>query len=133
VEHDGTPRRDPSSGQALPETGERNFLVRPYTMTGGRTRPRNEIAIEAMCTAVPYPPRDVSTLTPEYKAIIGLSREWRSVAEISSLLRLPLGVARVLIADMAHEGLLRLHQTNPVDGQPDLGLLERVLSGLRKL
>jgi hypothetical protein len=133
VEHDGTTRRDPSSGQALPETGEQNFLVRPYTMTGGRTRPRNDIAIEAMCTAVPYPPRDVTTLTPEYKAIIGLSREWCSVAEISSLLRLPLGVTRVLIADMAHEGLLRVHQTNPVDGQPDLGLLERVLSGLHRL
>jgi hypothetical protein len=39
----------------------------------------------------------------------------------------------VLIADMAHEGLLRLHQSPFTEGQPDLQLLERVLSGLRKL
>jgi hypothetical protein len=75
----------------------------------------------------------VLTLTPEYRAIMDLCRSWRSVAEISALLRLPLGVARVLIADMAYEGLLRLHQSRPMDEQPDLRLLERVLSGLRKI
>ena len=65
-----------------------------------------------------------------------LCRSARSVAEVSALLRLPLGVARVLVADMAVEGLLRLHQSQSpttAGGQPDLRLLERVLSGLRKL
>ncbi|WP_407701416.1 DUF742 domain-containing protein [Thermomonospora echinospora] len=121
---------DPSA-QAAP--GDRRSLVRPYTVTGGRTRPRYDLAIEALVSAAPYPPRDVSTLTPEYRAIIDLCRSWRSVAEVSALLRLPLGVTRVLIADMAHEGLLRLHQSRPADAQPDIRLLERVLSGLRKL
>jgi hypothetical protein len=58
------------------------------------------------------------------------------VAEVSALQRLPLGVARVLVADMAVEGLLRLHQSQSsttTGGHPDLRLLERVLSGLRKL
>jgi Protein of unknown function (DUF742) len=114
-------------------TGDRRSLVRPYTVTGGRTRPRYDLAIEALVSAAPYPPRDVTTLTPEYRAIIDLCRSWRSVAEVSALLRLPLGVTRVLIADMAHEGLLRLHQSRPADAQPDIRLLERVLSGLRKL
>ena len=114
--------------------GESSSLVRPYAVTGGRTRPRMELAIEALVSVAPYPPRDTTTLTPEYQAIMNLARGWRSVAEISALLRLPLGVARVLIADMAHEGLLRLSQPPSADGQaPDVRLLERVLSGLRKL
>ncbi|RAY11763.1 DUF742 domain-containing protein [Actinomadura craniellae] len=135
----GAPGRpgDPPPGHSPPpapaETGDPRSLVRPYTVTGGRTRPRYDLAIEALVSAAPYPPRDISSLTPEYRAIIDLCRSWRSVAEVSALLRLPLGVARVLIADMAHEGLLRLHQQRPADEQPDLRLLERVLSGLRKL
>ncbi|MGI5163601.1 DUF742 domain-containing protein [Spirillospora sp. CA-253888] len=108
-------------------------LVRPYAVTGGRTRPRYDLAIEALVSAAPYPPRDVAMLTPEYRAIMDLCRSARSVAEVSALLKLPLGVARVLIADMALEGLLRLHQSRPAGTQPDLRLLERVLSGLRKL
>jgi hypothetical protein len=132
----GMPDRpqNPSPGESSSaETGDPRSLVRPYAVTGGRTRPRYELAIEALVSAAPYPPRDVSTLTPEYKAIINLCREWRSVAEVSALLRLPLGVSRILIADMAHEGLLRLHQTRATDGRPDVRLLERVLSGLRNL
>ncbi|WP_030166188.1 DUF742 domain-containing protein [Spirillospora albida] len=114
---------------------EASSLVRPYAVTGGRVKPRYDLAIEALVTAAAYPPRDVAVLTPEYRAIMDLCRSARSVAEVSALLRLPLGVARVLIADMAVEGLLRLHQSRPATtgGQPDLRLLERVLSGLRKL
>lgn len=128
------PRRDPAlPARQAAEPSDSSSLVRPYAVTGGRTRPRYDLPIEALVSAAPYLPRDVTTLTPEYKAIIDLCRNWRSVAEVSALLRLPLGVARVLIADMAHEGLLRLHQSPVADGQPDLQLLERVLSGLRKL
>ena len=46
---------------------------------------------------------------------------------------MPLGVARVLIDDMAMEGLVRVHQIDHAQGRPDINLLERVLSGLRKL
>jgi hypothetical protein len=108
-------------------------LVRPYTVTGGRTRPRYDLPIEALVSTAPYPSRDPTTLTPEHRAITDVCRSWRSVAEVSALLHLPLGVARVLIADMAHDGLLRVNQPLFGDGQPDLHLLERVLSGLRKL
>jgi hypothetical protein len=76
---------------------------------------------------------DISGLIPEYQAINTLCRQVRSVAEISALLRVPLGVARVLISDMAAEGLVQLHQPQLDAGKPDLNLLERVLSGLRRL
>jgi hypothetical protein len=108
-------------------------LVRPYAVTGGRTQPRTQLPVEAMVAASTYEPRDLSVLSPECQAILGFCRDWRSVAEISAVLRLPLGVARILIADMAVDGLVRVHQTNHADGRPNVKLLERVLSGLRQL
>jgi Protein of unknown function (DUF742) len=108
-------------------------LVRPYAVTGGRTKPRYQLQIEAMVAASHYEARDLSVLSPECQAILGFCRDWRSVAEISAVLRMPLGVARVLIADMAMEGLVRVHQIDHAQGRPDVNLLERVLSGLRKL
>lgn len=126
---------DPGGGDRAAgwDSGNPGFLVRPYTMTGGRTRPRLDVAIESVVSSAPHASRDLSILPPETVAIIRLCGEWRSVAEISALLRLPLGVTRVLVADMAYEGLLRLHKSNTVDGPTDLRLLERVLDGLRKL
>jgi Protein of unknown function (DUF742) len=112
---------------------ESSALVRPYAVTGGRTKPRTQLQIEAMVAASHYEARDLSVLSPECQAILGFCRDWRSVAEISAVLRMPLGVARVLIADMAMEGLVRVHQIDHAQGRPDVNLLERVLSGLRKL
>ncbi|MBT2213199.1 DUF742 domain-containing protein [Actinomadura sp. NEAU-AAG7] len=106
-------------------------LVRPYVIAGGRVRPRVDLALEALVTAVPS--SEVSRMTPEYRAIMDLCGSAHSVAEVSALLRLPIGVTRVLVADMIFEGLLRLHQSGTPGVQPDFGLLERVLGGLRKL
>jgi len=108
-------------------------LVRPYTVTGGRTQPRYQLQVEALVTATVYEPRDLSALAPECQAILQFCRDWRSVAEISAVLRLPLGVARILIADMGADGLVRIHQREDAEGRPDRNLLERVLSGLRKI
>jgi hypothetical protein len=126
----------PAAGGGLPRPGGDGggrSLVRPYAVTGGRTRPRTQLEIEAMVAAAHYEARDLSVLSPECQAILGFCRDWRSVAEISAVLRMPLGVARILIADMAVEGLVRIHQLDHAQGRPDLNLLERVLSGLRKL
>ena len=108
-------------------------LVQPYTVTGGRTQPRYLLPIEALVTATIHEPRDLSVLAPECQAILQFCRDWRSVAEISAVLRLPLGVARILVADMAADGLVRIDLTDYENGRPDLNLLERVLSGLRKI
>jgi hypothetical protein len=123
--HDSDPQ-GPAESRGSP-------LVRPYAVTRGRTKPRYQLQIEAMVAASHYEARDLSVLSPECQAILGFCRDWRSVAEISAVLRMPLGVARVLIADMAMEGLVRVHQIDHAHGRPDVNLLERVLSGLRKL
>ncbi|MEC3997395.1 DUF742 domain-containing protein [Actinacidiphila sp. DG2A-62] len=110
-------------------------LVRPYAMTGGRTRPRYQLAIEALVSTTAEPERLRGQL-PEHQRICLLCREVKSVAEISALLTIPLGVVRILVADLAEAGLVAIHQPGgdaAAGGQPDVTLLERVLSGLRKL
>ena len=130
------PRKRPDTGTGAGARGEQQPLVRPYAMTGGRTRPRYQLAIEALV----HTSADSAQLTgqlPEHQRICRLCYEIKSVAEISALLSIPLGVARILVADLAEAGLVAIHQpggdgTN-ADGQPDVTLLDRVLSGLRKL
>jgi uncharacterized protein DUF742 len=124
----------PDKGSPFAAQDKSSSLVRPYAVTGGRTKPSYQLQIEAMVSASHYEARDLSSLSPECQSILGYCRDWRSVAEISAVLRMPLGVARVLIGDMAMEGLVRVHQADlSQGGRPDLNLLERVLSGLRKL
>ncbi|WP_330173432.1 DUF742 domain-containing protein [Streptomyces sp. NBC_01498] len=118
-----------------PEYATHNPLVRPYAMTGGRTRPRYQLAIEALVSTTADPSRLQGQL-PEHQRICRLCFEIKSVAEISALLSIPLGVARILVADLAEAGLVAIHQPGgdeTAGGQPDVTLLERVLSGLRKL
>ncbi|MEV0640304.1 DUF742 domain-containing protein [Streptomyces sp. NPDC050619] len=125
-------RRTP---EPAPAGGTNNPLVRPYAMTGGRTRPRYQLAIEALVHTTAQPHQMQGQL-PEHQRICHLCREIKSVAEISALLTIPLGVARILVADLAEAGLVAIHQPGGDEnagGQPDVTLLERVLSGLRKL
>ncbi|MFC5721201.1 DUF742 domain-containing protein [Streptomyces gamaensis] len=115
--------------------GRHNPLVRPYAMTGGRTRPRYQLAIEALVHTTAQPSQLQGQL-PEHQRICHLCREIKSVAEISALLTIPLGVARILVADLAEAGLVAIHHPGgdeSAGGQPDVTLLERVLSGLRNL
>lgn len=124
----------PDTNSPFTAPDKSSSLVRPYAVTGGRTKPSYQLQIEAMVSASHYEARDLSSLSPECQSILGYCRDWRSVAEISAVLRMPLGVARVLIGDMAMDGLVRVHQADlSQGGRPDLNLLERVLSGLRKL
>jgi hypothetical protein len=104
-------------------------------MTGGRTRPRYQLAIEALISTT-ADPAQLMGLLPEHQRICHLCREVKSVAEVSALLSMPLGVARILVADLAEAGLVAIHQPGGDEsngGAPDVTLLERVLSGLRKL
>nr|WP_245832864.1 DUF742 domain-containing protein [Nocardiopsis flavescens] len=108
-------------------------LVRPYAVTKGRTKPKSQLPLEALISTTTTARNESGTLTPEWQAISDLCREWRSVAEISALLRMPLGVARVLVADMSEQGLVQIRSSLNNDARPNTNLLERVLSGLRKL
>jgi hypothetical protein len=110
------------------------FAVRPYTWTRGRTRPVQHLAVEALVSTSDEGREMAAICSVEHAAIAELCADVRSVAEVAALLALPLGVARVLLADMIDTGLVRVHYT-PTDlgGAPDLALMERVRDRLYQL
>jgi len=109
-------------------------IVRPYARTRGRTRSDYDLPIEALVTTVDGAVGDDARMNPEHRPIADLCRQVQSVAEVAARLTLPLGVARVLLGDMARIGLVTVHTTAAdATGQPAVALLEKVLSGLRKL
>ncbi|GGP64587.1 DUF742 domain-containing protein [Saccharothrix coeruleofusca] len=108
--------------------------VRPYTRTGGRTRSTTALAIETIVTTNERAARDALTSTAEHRIISDLCRLPHSVAEVAARLHLPLGVVRVLLADMSDLSLINVHQNaDNSDGGPSLELMERVLLGLRRI
>ncbi|NKE58662.1 DUF742 domain-containing protein [Lentzea sp. PSKA42] len=109
-------------------------IVRAYAWTGGRTRSNINLEIETLVSANDQSRQSAGILQAEHQHVVELCRSPRSVAEVAALMRLPLGVAKVLLGDMAERGLVDVHQTASAGGvTPDLGLMERVLSGLRRL
>jgi hypothetical protein len=130
----GPPRHELPDAEPTVERDEDVAIVRPYAWTGGRTRPVYDLAVETL-VSVGTAGRDPSRIPRyEHRAVAELCREPRSVAEVAALLTLPLGVARVLIGDMASQGTVVVHQTASTSGDvPDRALMERVLSGLRRL
>ena len=108
--------------------------VRPYAWTRGRTKASLELAIETLVSTSQRGRDQIGLLQVEHRAVAELCEQTRSVAEVAALLSLPLGVARVLLGDMAGLGVVTVHQTASSAGNvPDLALMERVLSGLRRL
>ena len=130
----GVPRHELPEAEPPDERADDVAIVRPYAWTGGRTRPVYDLAIETL-VSIGNAGRDPSRIPQyEHRAVAELCREPRSVAEVAALLTLPLGVARVLIGDMASQGTVVVHQTASTSGDvPDMALMERVLSGLRRL
>src|SRR4030095_13843452 len=109
-------------------------LVRPYYMTGGRTRPaHDDLELETLVSTTALGATSPKVGGVERRAIVSLCRDLLSIAEVSARRALPLGVARVLIGDMAEEGFVILHRPTTVGDRPDLALLQRVLYGLHQL
>jgi hypothetical protein len=111
-------------------------LVRPYARTGGRTRPVRHLDLEALVRTT-LAGKEASTspwLNPEHTSIIEMCSGTVSVAEIAARLAVPLGVARVIIADMVDLGLVEVMKTSTAEGdERDPDFLRRVLSGLQRL
>ena len=108
--------------------------VRPYVLTGGRTQASYELALETMVSLRADGNWAGPALNSEYQPVRVLCRTPQSVAEVAASLSVPLGVARVLISDMAELGLLHIHGTErTAEGRPPMALMRRVLDGLQRL
>ncbi|MCW2889967.1 MAG: hypothetical protein JWL58_6829 [Streptosporangiaceae bacterium] len=111
---------------------ETEHIVRPFIVTGGRTRPTDErLRVETLVTAVPSALS--APLGFERRHIVEICQRPLSVAEIASSLGVPIGVVRVVIADLIAERLLIVHDHLGVDDYPSRSLLERIREGVRAL
>ncbi|ONH56239.1 hypothetical protein CcI49_27705 [Frankia sp. CcI49] len=109
-------------------------VVRPYAVTGGRTRPRNRaLDLVALVTTSPQGRAMTNTLEPEQRAIAVLCGRHQSIVEISARLNLPVGVARVLVGDMLDAGLVTVYRPEQPADRPSVAIIEKVLSGLQAL
>lgn len=113
----------------------RGHLIRPYAFTRGRTEPAREVAIEAVLVTTPRGRQEARFAGRDKHVICDLCHtQAQSLAEVAAHTSMPLGVARVLVAEMVTEGMLTLHDTTAGDGHAEhIKLLERVLSGLQRL
>lgn len=116
----------------MANTTMRSMRVRPYAITGGRTRPRHHLLVETLISVPHYDPQFSASLLPESQALYERAREKISIAELSAHLTIPLGVIRVLLSDLAAQEMVFVHPTG-YSYQYDQSILGRILDGLRKL
>ncbi|MEU3298276.1 MULTISPECIES: DUF742 domain-containing protein [unclassified Streptomyces] len=118
------------------ETGS---MVRPYTVTRGRTRPAadHHIDLMSLVTAVE---RDGADERPEpgldhaRSALLRLVRRApRPLAEVAADADLPLTVVRVLLADLVEAGLVRVCAPTARQGTHDPSLLREIADRLREI
>jgi hypothetical protein len=108
-------------------------LVRPYTITRGRTPSANDQLDVATQVKTIRSGRDPIGLTPEHLIIMQYCREQAfSVAELAVYVKVPLGVVKVLCGDLIERGDVIVRSPSPLQA-PSRELLQAVLDGLSKL
>ena len=112
-------------------------VVRPYALTGGRTEPADGEVLDLIAIVVAADKAggadSALALSPEHRRILGLCRAPATVADVASDIALPLGVVRVLLADLILQGQVIVLPHQPIGEQPRAELLREVLHGLRAL
>lgn len=130
------------NGSVYEDEEEESNSVRPYTLTGGRTRTANasEVPLEALVEGLIAP---AVTHTPERRRILELtSSQYLSVIELAAHTKIPVGVVRILVSDLQESKSVRVHGLTPsmsTPGNPQdntaatLSVLESVLNGIASL
>jgi DNA-binding transcriptional ArsR family regulator len=109
-------------------------VVRPYALTQGRTRPAGaSFDLVAIVKATRARITDPASLAPEHLRVLQLARAPTTVADIASDVDLPLGVVRIILADLRELGLVAIVNRVAASERIDQHTLREVLNGLRGL
>jgi hypothetical protein len=116
-------------------------VVRPYAVTGGRTEPADGEVLDLIAVVVATSPAgsggragsEAPRRSPEHRKIVELAHQPTTVADIASGTRLPVGVVRVLLADLIMLGAIKVVRQRPAREMPSDDLLREILNGLRAL
>ena len=113
----------------LPPYPTAHDFVRPFVITGGRTRAADEsLRIETMVQTVG---RLRDDLDFEKARIVDYCYEPMSIAEIAAEIGVPVGVAIVLVGDLVDDGCLETTHSDPVE--IELSTLTRMIDRVRAL
>ncbi|MFD4374308.1 DUF742 domain-containing protein [Streptomyces sp. NPDC058486] len=118
----------PQEGPWLDDAAGR--LIRPYTVSGGRTKPTASLDLLSLVMATGSGPQ--AHMGPEHSLALRLCDGPTSVAEIAAHLRLPAVVTKVLLSDLVDCGALTARAPRFHANPSDRSLLEAVLDGLRQ-
>lgn len=119
------PRREPG-------WSAESSLIRPYSLTGGRTRPsREDLTMTSQVVAVPSV--EAAELDEELELILSVCVHPISVAEVASRSGFALGVLRVLLSDLVDQGRMVVHASGWEHRRPDTHMLRSVLDRIREL
>ena len=116
---------------ALDDADDGGRLIRPYAITGGRTGAETEIGLEAQVQATQRGTQHLSSYRWEAAKVVQLVQTPMALIELAARAEVPIGVARVLVADLIDDGAVILYV--PQKTQNYTSLLERVLDGVRNL
>ncbi len=122
------PRAEPNAGR----TADPDAAVRPYFVTGGRTRSRNRTVSFETIVALRDDGPSLEGLDDERRAVAKRAAIPHSMAELSALLRLPIGVVWVLAGDLADDGYLTVYAP-PAGVLDDVELIDSLIDGLRRI
>ncbi|MEU4152183.1 DUF742 domain-containing protein [Streptomyces sp. NPDC026659] len=118
---------------------ETGAMVRPYTVTRGRTRPSGRHAVDLMSRVTALDPETAPVPGVEHAgaALLDLIRRGpRPLVELAVDADLPLTIVRVLLGDLAEAGLIRIDAPRrlPVTGPAaDPELLREIVHRLRRI
>jgi hypothetical protein len=110
--------------------GDAGRLIRPYTVSNGRTSPSTRLDLLSMVMATGGVQQ--ATLEPDHAQALALCHQPASVAEIAARLRLPAIVTKVLLSDLVDCGAVTARFPCSFNGASDRILLERVLDAQRQ-
>lgn len=115
-----------------PDEGRTDGRVVPaYALTGGRTHSNLDLPIESLVTRTDRARRAGAERQLEYRVILAMAERPVSLMEIGAHLGVPVGAARVLVGELAEDGLLTVHAPPSSDGgRPAPALLGRLVKGL---
>jgi hypothetical protein len=111
--------------------------VRPYAITGGRTRhsQHNFSLITLVVALSPDPDEtDHEPLEPEEAHILALCRDQAlAIAEIAGRLDLPVSVVKILCGDLLNASLILVQAPPGQEEQASVETIERVMDAIRQL
>jgi hypothetical protein len=105
-------------------------LIRPYTVSDGRTEPTTRMELLSMVIATGRRPH--GQLGPDHAQALGLCGSVTTVAEVAARLRLPAVVTKILLSDLIGWGTVDVRSPDPMADSSNPAVLETILNALQR-